>query len=358
MYLINNVASKISPFLIQSVEFEDKLFTDMDYSYSTISPYQYKNATGNSSTCVKKNTLMATFGEYNERFTLFHNMKSTISELDAFSLFDNKRLKISPKSVYLNYNLRGLKDYNFSFADSCGVASHLTSEKALKAGMLEFIERQSLIVTWLSKIPGRQYAVSKIITLLDENVILKKFNKYFSFLKIYDISIYQGIYVILILGSNGRLFSIGLNASNSLKNAVTGALDEFEQTYKSMLIRNYNDRKLLSSKDSDLYRDSFFNEDCDSFMKKYNFLSNSEEKEIQDDVKSDIKSSLLKIPINYYAVAIKPEITRTNLRIVKVFSPQAYLHMNTRIIDPSKVQINNFLKIRSFPNKGKLIPFP
>ena len=73
---------------------------------------------------------------------------------------------------------------------------------------------------------------------------------------------------------------------------MTGALDEFEQTYKSMLIRNYNNRKLLSSKDSDLYRDSFFNEDCDSFMKKYNFLSNSEEKETQDDLKSDIKSYL------------------------------------------------------------------
>lgn len=364
MYIKNNNNNIYSPYLIRNISFEDKLFLNTDFCNATISPLKMENATGNSSEINKTDTLMACFGEYNERLSMFYNISPEIHMLSAFSLFDDEILKINPSEIYLNYGLKGLSMYKKNFSDSCGVASHVNSDSALYAAILEFVERQSLILTWLAKKVGTKYSIDLLMSIYKKGHIIKKFSKIFSYFKIYNISIYSGIFVILIIGANNKAFSIGLNAGLTFTEALDGALNEFHQSYESILLYQNNP----NNNEKELYKKKFLSQTAKEFIQNYNFLEKSISGEISldDELQGKgnnydlkfLKKLIFKVPIKYYAVSIPPIDKKTRLRIVKVFSTDAFPHMNTKIIDPNKYKITAILGFHKFPNKGNIIPFP
>lgn len=108
---------------------------------------------------------------------------------------------------------------------------------------------------------------------------------------------------------------------------------------------------------------TFLKQSPQVLYEKYKFLENSEHKEINymkypDGNKLDaIKNGLSSIPLDYYFAAIIPNIG-PNLKIVKVFSPNAFPHMNTEIINPNDYKITKLIGINEFPNLKKPLPFP
>ena len=70
-----------------------------------------------------------------------------------------------------------------------------------------------------------------------------------------------------------------------------------------------------------------------------------------------IKKFVEKFEIDIYVTFIKTPINNKNVKVVKVFSPDAYPHMNTEILEPLQYKISNkLLQNKEIPNKYKRIP--
>lgn len=361
MNILDHHELTATPFLISMISLQDKKFINSDYCSTTISPAAIRNATGNSSTIKKNSAVLAAFGEYNERLNLFYNLCTEIPMLTGFSLFDDTQIKVNPATVYMDFSLKGLRNHKKSFTDSCGLASHVSSDLALYSAIGEFIERQSLIATWLGKRSGKEYEAKALSSDFKMNNVLNRFTDIFEYFKLYDISIFPGVYVLLLLGINDTDFSIGISASCSFSDAFCGALDEFQQSYESILLFHNSDQK----RKQDRYKEGFLNQSPWELRDKYLFLEaskkvelNKEKFEISDgDQLTAMKHNLASIGLKCYAVSIIPSIG-PNLRIVKVMSPDAFPHMNTEILEPSEYKITNLIRMNEFPNIGKQLPFP
>ncbi|GAB3810271.1 YcaO-like family protein [Virgibacillus kimchii] len=123
---------------------------------------------------------------------LFDAYRYTEDEkLLSFNLTDGKIQKTNADRIFL---LDGA-----IFNDTCGVASHLSSEKVIESAFYEFFERQCLVYRWLTKTPGKKVD----IYLINNKQIDHLYNKAFNFvddLYIIDISLHHSVKVILTIG--------------------------------------------------------------------------------------------------------------------------------------------------------------
>lgn len=109
-----------------------------DYSLST---------EGQNTTFYGTSSMLSAIGEFIERvgITLGHYGLSEV--IEGFDLNSGKKIKIDKNLIYFTGKKKN---------DSCGLASHITSELAIKNGFLEFVERQSLIEHCIFKIAGKK----------------------------------------------------------------------------------------------------------------------------------------------------------------------------------------------------------
>ncbi|WP_232226956.1 YcaO-like family protein [Marinilactibacillus sp. 15R] len=273
------------------------------------------------------------------------------------SLTSESLTYIDPARIYLNFDLPGLKNYEKSFQDSCGLASYTDSENTLINSVKEFIERQSFIATWLTKKTNVQYNINEVNNLFHgKNEMLEN---HFSTFECFDISIFPGIYVLFLIGYSDQIYSVGIGTSTSFKEAYRSALNEFYQCFDAA-IASYNN---LNKKAVDIYKDYYMNIGVDNFKKAYVFLKKSPVQNIPfNEVQKDNIDNLINI-INFfgieaYLISIPSQVTNANIRITKVFSYDAFPHMNTAILKPENYKISKMLNIKEFPNKGIPIPFP
>lgn len=99
-----------------------------------------------------------------------------------------------------------------NFTDSTGNARHVRSDLVIEKGYLEFIERQSLIYSWLSACPGE---VVDPAYIQNQN-LRQKITQISSALKkisFHSISIIEGVHVIMCVGYEDKAFSVGLGSS-------------------------------------------------------------------------------------------------------------------------------------------------
>lgn len=64
------------------------------------------------------------------------------------------------------------------------------------------------------------------------------------------------------------MFSIGLNAGLTFTEALNGALEEFQQSYESILLYQNNP----SNNEKELYKKNFLNQTAKEFIQKFLFL--------------------------------------------------------------------------------------
>lgn len=151
----------------------------------------------------------------------------------VYNLFDNR-----PQDYFYNaLSLNGLKSDGLylNFSDSCACASHPVREKALHGSLMEFLERQSLLGSWLSKTCN--YAINP--------EILKQITPYRSLteklLENGNLYIFEnsknmpGYTVMMFYFSQSEKdlvqYSVGSKSALSLADALCSALEELYQCY-------------------------------------------------------------------------------------------------------------------------------
>jgi ribosomal protein S12 methylthiotransferase accessory factor YcaO len=283
---------------------------------------------------------------------------------EAFELITGETIKVPAYEVLLEYKLpvfKHSKHMDGKYSDTCGVAAHLNSGDAIRNGFYEFVERQSLIHTWLTKRPGKRVIPEQIENRKIQQTI-HDVKKYIDEIHLFNISIVDDFYVILSVGYHEECFSIGVDADPDFHKAVIGSLNEFSMILEGSILFEKETKK-ESFHDSQLYSEIFYNLTVEAFRSKLQFLFDSEPMDERHEPKELPFHQLLKnvrdqLQVPIYCTFIPRSVESSVEKVVKVFSPDGYPHMNTELYDPEDYPISKTVPHSGFPNKGIHIPFP
>ncbi|MCI1593500.1 MAG: YcaO-like family protein [Heyndrickxia oleronia] len=347
--------------------------------------YSFKGINGSSTKGTTINTLKAALGEHIERVSLYKNIKNlTEKEVTAYNLLKDKIEQIPNKFVSLtvmdDIYFDNEAEKNNYYNDSSGVGSHLSSNLALKSSFFEFVERQSLVFSFLTESPALEVLFHEI----ENNQLINKLNRYFDEVKFYDISIIKGIYVIIGIGFGTKYYGIGLSANSNLFDALLGAVEELVQCIWAFLPKeytNYGYSKKIKDvhyneideidegilKNPHFYSNIFFKFIDSNFLRKaFSYLASNKSTVLQKrtvDVNFNpiyvAKKFAKKFNINLYIINIPAANIDYKNKVVKFFSPECYPHINNLLIEPEKFKISYIKNSQQkFPNKHKYLPFP
>ncbi|CAM5781347.1 MULTISPECIES: YcaO-like family protein [Brevibacillus] len=368
-YLINNLISG-HPFVANKIWIKKGIFQS-GYSNCYVDCALHKAAYGNSVKNNSKKAIAAAIGEHLERLALFNplikNNQGIKYYVEAFNLVTGETINIPLEDVILEYGLPIFNDRDMSnaFSDTCGVASHTSSDFALEAAFLEFIERQSLIHTWLTKKAGKLIPLN-LLNNIDLKKIINMSRTYKGIQEFYlvDISITDEIKVVLALGFGKESFSIGAGAHWNIMNAIERAMNEYFQFMTGF----WGNNDESESSDGDLYYEYCNTLSPEAFKQEYKFVidtktqynpyqfhKNTSQERI--NLSNKIRKVVEDLDISVYATFI-PERMDFNTKIVKVFSSDCYPHMNTALLNPMDYKFSSKFNQSIFKNLYRLIPFP
>lgn len=232
-------------------------------------------------------------------------------------------------------NLLIFKD---TFVDSCGMAAHTSSEEVIKSAFLEFFERQSFIVNYLSE--GRADSLS-IDNYLNQKEIDRYIREYVDETRYFNISLSDKVYVILCIGF-GSSKCIGLGTAFNLEVALyksqIEALQYFATDYsKHNSLERVSEKSTYRNTSKDYYHKQFENLSSKKFKKSYAYLLNNSDLSNISHKKSDEYSLDIfefidickeKFNMNPMIGLFKTDRKIPHLKVVKVFDKNWFPHMN------------------------------
>ncbi len=356
-----------SPFLLRNFSVKSKLFLD-SYVYAQMSTST--DSKGFGLRYNKISAIKAGLGEHIERLCAVSNFRkqevvNSYPVIDCFNLLTGEFAKVQADKIFLNFDLPMFKhvETHNHFNDSCGLASHITSMEAIEGGLNEFIERQSLVTNWLTRSPGEKVSYPLLKEKNSQNIKLLKMIKLvenmsdeiFSF----NISLIEGIYVILTIGTKGIAFSSGIGTDSILEKAIEKSLNEYLMILESCLIREQINFRVV-----DKYAANFYSLTSKEFLESYKFLLEGEDilselaySSQKNSMQNWILSLNEKYGLNIFACYLPHPIKHINSKVVKVFSPEGFPHIDTELFDPEEFEISKYLIGKNFYNKFKSIPF-
>lgn len=256
----------------------------------------------------RKFAVLAALGEFIERdnFLSLGNLLRKNS-IKGYSIIRKEVVEIS----VLKINQRNL------FIDSCGLASHTSSDKCIIHALCEFIERQSFVFNYLSKSPGKYIETDRIAKAVN-------YSRYVSEIKFFDISIVEGFFVVIGYGIIDDNFYIGLGSSLTLDQALASCvkeLDQFRFHYRSTA-HNMEAKGALTSLED--YSDMFFAISTRKKYDAYSYLGKGSNGVTEDEFTASYTDVIKKLHEKY---GIAPIICYVN--------PQGYCSQlkNVKIID-------------------------
>ncbi|MFJ5789613.1 YcaO-like family protein [Lysinibacillus sp. NPDC093197] len=299
----------------------------------------------------RRKNIQKVLGEFFEREILINNNDSKIDYK-----FSNSLLNGEKKSVAKNKLIA--KD---KFVDSCGMAAHTSSYAVIKNAFLEFFERQSLIVNYLTKTPEDSINISKFHSF---NTYLLNYvdNVYY-----YNISLSPKVFVILTLGIGKVNKCTGLGTSFILEEAIKKsqieALQYFATKHTKECEIDFDKNDDIEQKD--LYHKKFDSITIPQFRKLYHYLLETESTIIRQTV-AQLNSEFLEL-LDWCNINLKmnPMISMfpshrkiPHLKIVKVFDTNWFPHLNPSLY--TKENIDNVSKIigKRLDYNIDWIPFP
>ncbi len=254
------------------------------------------------------------------------------------------------------------------FMDSCGAAVHISFEKARDSSLLEFIERQALVASWMT----RQYKHK-----IDADVLLKI--PHYSRLAeqllnsgevhVFDLSVGLPGFVIMVLYFSHSIedsvqYSIGISAGFSPLEALTKALNElwldYSFLYTSFAVwgkvekvpdgKKYTIRHLEDNNVEKTKKIMSYDLTAASDMTAEDFLK------LPKITTSDALASIRTISDQVFLY--HKNDPRGDYHYTKIISPDFFLHMSVS----DKLNIDNlyFKKLGYDPNNlyRHVIPFP
>lgn len=148
------------------------------------------------------------------------------------------------------------------FFDTCGLSTHLNSQKCLNNSISEFIERQSFIFSYLSKTSGQIVEKNSFF----KSIIPSKYH-HLNYFEISLTSLYRVIFAIGIFEENS--ISIGLGAGYTSEEALKKLLAEIHDP----IIHG----KMKPEKDEDIdYIHLFHMLTIEDIIQAYKYLENTE----------------------------------------------------------------------------------
>lgn len=355
-----------TPFVLKTVRVKQNSFLK-DYFQCDLIPFEENGPPASSVNFNKRSAIKAAIGEYLERTSVYiNNGRFKQKDIIGLNMATYEKVKIPLYRVLLNWGVRPLNEQNLEglYNDTCGLASHTTSFLSIQSAFFEFFERQSLLYSWFTNLPGRRIKHSDLYKDPDlENQINMAF-RHIEELNFFDISISEKVKVIICIATGKDVKGVGLSANWDYKNATLGAIKELFQyiTTGEGHSNNTNENEF-----DPLYYSNYFMNEVNSESLKNDFhylISNSPniEVDISNEVKIEEKdfgkiiadlSNELKID---FILCFVPIITnQISTKIVKILTTKGFHHMFTSAILPEKIQMLKDYSI--FYNKGKVIPF-
>ncbi|MGH2077777.1 YcaO-like family protein [Aerococcus urinaeequi] len=309
----------------------------------TVFDQLYDELSGHSAGYNLSKTLKAAIGEYNERWLLFNQYPKGML-FPAFSLTSNETIFVPQENFLFT---------NFSYMDSLGEGSGISSKYALNSALLEFFERQSLLFHWIYQLKAKKISEIEYQNLLPyEKLTNPK-------IKVYDISIFPNIFVIFIIGTfNKNQKVIGCAADFNLENALSRAFKEVYEIFSGV---NFSFKNV--DEDRTLEKKVFGKLTPKELIDAYSFLDQGIDvpKPLNRFIRTKVsKKKLLQIIEKFYQIklfCIKVPNDIGNLKVIKIFSPKGvFKHMNVSIF--TEEELNYFNKFMLEVKNTKEIPFP
>lgn len=188
---------------------ENIFFSQMKNNWVSLN-YNSIGSNGSSSNFSLQNSLLGSIGEAFERqeLTAVYDNVDLFSNINCIDLID-----YNVKQIPLN------NDTFKYFSDTTGLATHLTSKKSIYNSVSEFIERQSFVISYLSK-KGR-FRIEK------DKWLYSIIKDEFKFLQFYDISISKSFYTVIAIGERKKGYiDLGLGTGRSVTEAIKNVLRE------------------------------------------------------------------------------------------------------------------------------------
>lgn len=180
--------------------------------------------------------------------------KATVQDCIYFDLYDKNMRCLS------NEEKRYLQLY---FLDSCGMATHINSKCCIENAFSEFVERQSFMLSYLSKRPAK--------VLRKDSFLLSFVPKYYHFVDIYDISLVDSYKVYFAFAVKNDIVYCALGAGFTSVQALQKVIKELSiSEFKQGSIKAKEGMK----KD---YIHLFHMLTIDRIVQAYAYLKNSEE---------------------------------------------------------------------------------
>lgn len=283
----------------------------------------------------------------------------------VYNLFNNEPQDYFYNGIALNCNKKDSLYINFS--DSCACAAHPNKERALYNSLMEFLERQALLGSWLSK--TYQYTINP--TLLREVTPYRHLVD--MFLDNGELFIFQngnqlpGQTVIMFYFSKSKddlvQYSIGSSTGLSLAEAMASSFEELYQCYS--FLYNAECSEGLENKAGAGYHLAFQSCNSQSVRETIPFMQNirpfevkslDELEQVKKFTEQEILDELSKLSSDiFYYHAFEKSL---NLHYTKILSPDFFVHMslnNSLNIENSYAGRLNISKANAYLEK---IPFP
>lgn len=254
----------------------------------------------------------------------------------AYNLFSLDKIEIPAVLVALD-NITAAQDLEFyPDRDTCGCSFHGNLENAVEGALYEFMERQSLLLYWLS---GRanfeiSHDIVSGVSFVDEILCSLRAE---GELRIFDITLpgAPGHAVLTLYGTKAKnseiKYSTGLSYSENLRKALSKSVTELWQSYiclHNFINGGYTDADIIDS-----YQRHFLS--CNSYDTYLDLCENTTLKNsglVSDlDVITtnlDIYSYLEKISDNIFVYYARERVREGLVWYTKILSPDFFLHMN------------------------------
>ncbi|TPR42303.1 hypothetical protein DY124_07835 [Apilactobacillus micheneri] len=316
---------------------------------TSISNKHIKNLIGHGVSFNNNQSILSSISEYHERTSLF-NKKSGM--VDGIQLSNNKVIKISSNNIFFT---------EMKYGDSSGVASFNNSKIAIMNALLEFYERQSLVFHWINQKSGEYIPNSFLEDYMKNNLYLKTIKRVFDKLAFYNISIFDGIFVIIIICVNKKGKSIGLGSGFNIIEAIEDSLRESCEGLAGINPKDIsNSTKKLQRKDKFISNeDYYYNMLPEELWNKYSFLF--KERSLNRIDLNDYRNNFdkyIKINENKYNIKIicLPILNKmVSLKECKVIAIGGYSHMYPPKLE--KKSLSSYLCKKRI-NKQLISPIP
>ena len=274
----------------------------------------------------KRQHIRSTIGEFFEREVLCNTNPFPYRKTTMVSLITGEKKQVDTSELL----------FNGIFTDSCGMASHTSSEEVIWKAYKEFFERQSFIANFIFHLPA-----TKIIEAKDESVlkIHHYIHNYLDQIEYFNVSLNDSLYVILAIGWSNNSKAVGIGTSRNLKTAIEKAQKEIMQYYAvdvSKTKRKEAPEEVTIKKDA--YHQYFDSLSVKEILSLYGYLKNSKEVLFSEEIKNNHKLGKYEIiNDNYEKLKINPYIAVFNgreeigVKVVKIRDFNWFPHMRPEL---------------------------